>query len=182
MITKIQNRNNSGHQCPTDTCEVSVKSALESLVVYEIGYGGQITDITKTKVAVRTLVMDCVDTAEFTGTEEEMKLLVEAAALSLGTSPMAASVPEAYRQAALDEVMKVTKGIPLYMKLGGGMLLGGFTLKSLLIIMIGPESEEQTVFLTKQSNDELFTMMTMVRLEGYTLADVFEIMATPKAA
>jgi len=58
--------------------------ALRSLAVFELGYGGQLTsvDITdfQASIAVVTRVLNCVDTTIFSGTREDMTVLLEFAA------------------------------------------------------------------------------------------------------
>jgi hypothetical protein len=122
--------------------------------------------------------MGCKDTTTFTGTEEEMQLLVEAAALSVSSHPLSGDAPDSYKNAAIDQIMAVTKGNPLLIKMSSDLLLGKFTIRSLLIIMLAQqEASDPTIIssLAKLTVENLFEMMIWVRVEGETLSSVLEI-------
>jgi len=55
--------------------------ALTSLVVFELGYGGRITEVAavdgQISIAVLTKILQCVDTTVFSGSEAEMNVLLE---------------------------------------------------------------------------------------------------------
>lgn len=53
--------------------------AINILVNCELAFGGQIVDITSTRVETRTVVLGCVDQSVFEGSPEEMEYLVKMA-------------------------------------------------------------------------------------------------------
>lgn len=178
MIKNVSSRNKGdGYHYPDTVRDQSVDKALASLIKYEIGYGGIVTSVTPTSVVIVTRIMGCVDTTTFTGDAQEMKLLVEAAAYSTVTAPITDFAPKAYRDQAIDQVMQVSGGKPLLIKLAAGMITGRMGQRSLLILMTAQEeSADPTILprLAKTKIDDLFDMMIMVRVEGASLASVLE--------
>lgn len=174
MIKYTALRVNGGHTCPPGYNEYTPKKALESLVIYELGFGGVVTKLSKTCIEVRTLVMACIDTTIFEGPEEEMALLVEAAAISLVTNPLADDAPPAYTDAAMASVMSQTKGNVSLLTMAGPMILGSISIKSLMIIMIGGYEYINT-FMTLETKD-LMAILALIRLDGADLKDVLTLM------
>lgn len=80
-MIRITNERWNGAQCPSTNDERPVDRALISLVKYELGYGGVITQLTKTKIVVNTRILNCSDIVTFEGSENDMRPLVEAASL-----------------------------------------------------------------------------------------------------
>lgn len=175
MITYTSSRNNGGHIYEGKPEQRTVSNALELMLIYEFGYGGQLIELTKTKVAVRTTVMACVDLSTFEGSEEDMVLLTEAAYLATEYHPMKPKAPEAYKDAAMDVIMSVTKGIPLLIKMSYGILLGTPAVKAALIDMIRSEDEAIIGELLKFSHKELLPIMMLVRQDGVSVADAIDL-------
>lgn len=78
MIT-VEFRRFNGGETPAMTHQKTAAAALTSLVKYEIGFGGRITEVDATRIVACTVVMGCIDTVIFTGSPEEMQRLVRAA-------------------------------------------------------------------------------------------------------
>lgn len=74
--TNYRNHSGCGEKMLGDPYPQSVMKALESLVVFEYGYGGYPTVVTPTRVEVVTTVMSCLDRTVFEGTEVDMAPLV----------------------------------------------------------------------------------------------------------
>lgn len=53
--------------------------AVRSMVVFELGYGGCVTDLSLTKVVVETDIYGTKDTTILEGTKEEMEFIVKVA-------------------------------------------------------------------------------------------------------
>lgn len=146
---------------------------LNSFLIYEIGYGGRVTVLTATKVVVVTNIMGCVDTTTYEGSEQDMALIVEAAGLSLLTHPMADGAPYAYREAAMDRVMSVTKGLPILIKMGADMVLGGLSVRALMVTMLG--AYEQIPTLMAMPTKTLMSVLELVRIDGCNLEESIEL-------
>ena len=85
MITISGIRHNGEeHKLPERT--VPISKALNSLVEFELGYGGNIVELTESRVVVQTRVMNCVDTTVFEGSAEDMRPLAEVAGYYLMVS------------------------------------------------------------------------------------------------
>lgn len=76
MIREESFRVASGHICPPIVRELTAIGALIRLMLYEVGYGGEVTRVTKSRIDVRTQVLNCVDHVTFDGSEEEMRPLL----------------------------------------------------------------------------------------------------------
>ena len=77
-------------------------------VIYELGYGGQVTDLSETSVTVKTNVMDCVDTTIFSvenDKKDELKPFFEFIAAHNQIKSI-----KSLKEKNIDQVMKVTKG------------------------------------------------------------------------
>lgn len=85
MIQVFQCRTKDGGHHTQPSFGKSIERALIHLVVYELGYGGMVTDITETSVSVSTKIMGCLDKVTFKGTAEEMKALRMVAAAHAGS-------------------------------------------------------------------------------------------------
>lgn len=81
MIRITGHRINSGERFETPARSEEPYEALRSLAVYELGYGGRLTNFILTdnqaEVTVRTNICNCVDTTVFSGTREEMEILLQ---------------------------------------------------------------------------------------------------------
>lgn len=175
MITIINSRNNSGVIYENKPGQHTVSSALELMLIYEFGYGGRLVELTPTKVVIQTTIMACVDTQTITGSEEEMKLVVEAACLAHEYHPMRKGLPSEYRDAAMGVVMRETNGNPLLLSLGHGLLLGKPAVQAALLHMIAPTDEATVTELLKFSTKELLPIMTLIRIDGVSIEDALEL-------
>lgn len=177
MITITQQRIR-GDEPPfsPDTYDTTISDALERFLLFEIGYGGRITGLSNTSVTVTTFVMSCKDTMILSGTEDEMRLLVEAACHSMMVDPIGDETPEEYKDKVMSLAVKVTNGNPLMLKLGGGLILGGFSLKAILISMIGVASQEYVQELMKYQNKDLFVCMELVRIDGVPIEEALDLL------
>lgn len=125
-IIVTSTRDIDGQHHDLGTYVKNVGQALESLVIYELGYGGRITELSATRAVVKTTVMNCLDTTIFEGSEEDMAPLVHVSALAAKHHGFQ---DERSKQEALDAVMAFTKGNPLLIKLGGDLIIGQYTVR-----------------------------------------------------
>lgn len=115
-------------------CKKDVDAALYSLAKCELGFGGSVTDVTETKIVCVTRVLDCVDTTSFEGDKESMYLLVE---MCLVYMELRSTTERVYPDHLVDRVMKITRGVPLLVKMGAGMIVGEHLVRLALIALIG---------------------------------------------
>lgn len=64
--------------------ERTVHSALISLIMSELAFGGQVVVLEQERIVTKTSVMGCADTTEFVGTQEDLHPLFLFACATLG--------------------------------------------------------------------------------------------------
>lgn len=170
-VTNLRTRGNEPAFAPM-VVQKSPKCALENLLIYEIGYGGHITDVSVTRIEVVTRIMGCIDTTVFEGSEADMKLLVEAAVVALQVL-VAENENQEYKDKVADMVIKATKGNHLAIKLGAGMLMGDLSVKNVMICMLGDYGF--MVELMRASVKDVFAVMMLVRTDGISTEDALSL-------
>ncbi|OQA03063.1 MAG: hypothetical protein BWY68_00849 [bacterium ADurb.Bin400] len=80
MISYTNIRYKGGEQLPWSD-QRSVSKALEDLLLYQLGFGGFVVEAGPTKLVTRTRVLGDLDVVTFEGSEKEMELLGNAAAV-----------------------------------------------------------------------------------------------------
>lgn len=178
MITVENRRLNGGTEAHKPFFnETTVKRALESLLVYELGYGGVIEEITPTKVVVKTRIMSCIDTTIFTGSEEDMAMLVEAASISLDADIVKMVTKDKADNGIADAistyVLKKTNGNPLLISLGSGMMLGSISIRLIMVIIL--QSKQYAKKLMKLKVDDLFAIFSMVIFDKQNIDDCVQL-------
>jgi hypothetical protein len=164
---------------PTEKCQKPIGDALETLVIYELGYGGRITKFTKESITVVTNIMSCEDTTEFKGSLESMKPLtdfIQYYALALKNENF---------QNHADEVLAMTKGIPLLVKMSSGLIVGQSRIKRAIILaLLGEcfgscEKEEHIIEVCERLAQlyikDLLCMYDMIAVENQDFAEVLEL-------
>lgn len=188
-ITKTQWRvKDDGYVSPIDKFEVkSIADALESLVVYELGYGGNVIDLTETKVSILTNVMGCKDSTIFEGPKEEMQSLVEIALLGIYSSYQRLLLKEdrdewedKRLEKMTERVIKVTKGSPLLINLASDMILGDFSMKACMISGLNncrSLTVDEIKYLGLSTAKDLFAIYSLVKAEGCSLDDALTLVS-----
>lgn len=135
MITTIADRVNSGDMCPAVTTTRSVEDAFQYLVEFELGFGGKVTKLLPHEIHVRTTVLNCVDTTQFLGGEQEMAPLVEVASLISYVQKMRGD--KIMKDAAETFELLQRKGVsPLVLNLGKDIFLGKASIKEMVRFFI----------------------------------------------
>lgn len=159
----------------------SVDNAFNSLVEYELGYGGRVTVLEARRVVVVTRILGCVDTTTFEGSAEDMALLNE---VSLNTELVRAETMRPgnpLHDVVVDNVMKVTKGVPLSVRLASPILMGQPLTKLSLVMCCKTEDDQTLARLVKLSIKDLCSLVSLVRLDGASLQDALALAeATPE--
>lgn len=84
-----------------------VMTALNFLLTYDLGCGGRIIEFTETRIVVKTSILSSIDITSYSGTKEDMALLVKGAAIYL-------TLQDGTFDQAINNTIAITKGIPLF--------------------------------------------------------------------
>ena len=136
MITII-NQRTRGREKPFEPIvrEAHQDDALKSLAIFEFGYGGQVIETpTSIRVAVRTDIIDCIDTTTFEGPEYEMAMIYKVAVCHLAINVQC-------REQIVDGAVNLAeclpqscRGVPLYLSMMAGHFLGANSTRSALLM------------------------------------------------
>jgi len=94
--------------------------ALDYLISCEIAFGGNVTDISDTKITIVTPITGMVDHTVFEGSSEEMRSLT----IAIGVSS-ALRANKKIADAGIDSAMRFTEGNPRLIAIGGAMFMLG---------------------------------------------------------
>lgn len=170
-----------GHNdvCPTVTNSRTQRDAFNQLVQYELGYNGDVIEISETKVVTRTQIMSCVDTTTFEGSAEEMRPLYEVAALSVlsrkeymegrGLQNVCANLTDP------KGILGPKAGVPLYLKLVFPLASGTVRARSILVALLTEKAQEHRDKLMSMSLKDVVAVYEMVVFENASLEDVLEL-------
>lgn len=115
MIGIQASRVKSGEHFDQGVRSVSVGRATESLLRFELGFGGVVSKFSEFEIVVVTHVLGCVDTTVFSGSSSEMKTLLVGAALYSQFRGERFDVD-------VDKLIKSTRGSPLLITAWGGLV------------------------------------------------------------
>lgn len=171
-IKQINLRIKDGNRYESPARDVTPQAALVSFVVYELGYGGHVTEITQTRIVVVTEIMGCMDYTTFTGSEEEMALLFKAGVLSLQIDPL--EIP-GLKEHVINDLMKKTKGIPLLINMGHGMIVGSTSIRCILAAMSGIEDEERLKRFLSLTRADMLAVLCLQHEEQMSIDNALEL-------
>lgn len=124
-----------------DVHERPLDKAFEYFAMYELGFGGRVTDFSETSVTTVTRVMNCVDTTRFEGTAQELQPFLQLAAVHtclLTDDKVLDALSSAAFQTMERMFSKPGGGVsPLKLKLGGDQIIGQLSLKVSLLTAFG---------------------------------------------
>lgn len=163
--------------------EQSAAEALESMVVYELGCGGFVTDLSPTKVVVETHVFGGTkDTTIFEGPEEEMEFIVRVAA-----HHAALMSDETSRNALIEKAVdflgtlpKEIGGVPLYIAAMAPLFMGGSSASAALLFAVGITDLEVVKALKALAPISLKDLVAAVELYRETGAPLPKIVRVMK--
>lgn len=180
-ITNLRDSNGSGQWINMGVYDKSIEKALEMFALYELGYGGQITDYVDNGETLRltvdtTVLGTCKDRTHFEGLKEEMKSLVEFGDLYLQAQAACMSEGPA-REVLLNKAFQMSGGgNPRILSLGLDMFLGQGRLGMAVLCGLGG-TKEQVQKLLKHSGQDLFILYQFVKLEGMKLDEAIELIS-----
>jgi hypothetical protein len=167
----ISQRNRGSEKFDPMTSVRTLSDALEYILVYELGYGGQIVSLKETEVTTVTSVMNCIDTTVFKWAKEEHKVVMDVIATYVAIKK--ASEEKPIYDKLIDQVMAFTGGNPLKIKMAAGVIMGQPAVKATLLHLIG--SEEHLDHLKKLKSKDLFAVFDLVYLQKQKIDDVIEL-------
>lgn len=144
-------------KCERDGCStlgrtLTMEKAMEMLVVYELGYGGQIQEIQDDLVKVRTRVFGAIDNTTFIGSNKDMELLVKTALLSVEVGKVKTT------DAEISKVVDKTDGNPFLIEHGAGMILGHGRARVTTLMLFEEVAEELHEKLLKLTLTDLVSL------------------------
>ncbi len=161
---------------PATTSSRTREDALESLVVAELAFGGQITacELTpdgKAFISVKTHVMNCVDTAEFRGDLEDMKALLEVGAYADGLVRSVLTTDNPLSKAvydALPNTFAIVHAAPI--------LVGGISMMIAMAALVGVAHPEKLKGKTTERLRDLTVAYGLMRYQGYSQQEVISML------
>ncbi|OGY62381.1 MAG: hypothetical protein A2745_00100 [Candidatus Harrisonbacteria bacterium RIFCSPHIGHO2_01_FULL_44_13] len=142
MITVTPTRVKSGEHFDFGARQLTTEQAMESLVKYELGYGGRITEASPTRIVVQTRVLGhCLDTTIFEGSEEEMRPL-RAATYYFLRACGEQMTDLVFEQAFTDLSRKDGTALQAIVAWAGPLIIGRHRVRVAMMLAIGITSEE----------------------------------------
>jgi hypothetical protein len=153
----------------------TIEKSLKVLLECEIAFGGTITRLDETVVCIETNVMGCVDKSQFSGSPEDMKLLVTAAIY-------AAEVRHHFvhgegRAEVVKEAMEFTEGNPRLLDLSAEMILGGKLINIVVVAVLADGEMDRVAELRNIPLGTLYAMLYLRASEGCSYEELMELAA-----
>lgn len=158
MIKITMRRDKDGQDYDQGERNITVSKAFENLFEYEIGYGGNVIELSKTKIVVKTGVMACVDTTVVEGSEEEMKPLVRAISVFL---IVAEKTDEKNLEEAWERINIDGFAVPFMVAIATPIFIGESRLKKSLIVLSGVNNEDEVKVAAKQNSRDLLAIASL---------------------
>lgn len=155
--------------------EQSAERALASMVVYELGCGGFVTDLSPTKVVVETHIFGGTkDTTIFNGPKEEMELIVKVAAHHAALMSDETSRSTLVEKAVdfLETLPKEIGGLPLYIAMTTPFIMGGLSAAVALLFAVGITDLEVVKGLAPISLKDLVAAVELYRETDTPLPEI----------
>jgi hypothetical protein len=170
MITNTNQRFNGEHHPPI-VRQQSVSDALESLVIYELGYGGKIMKIERDKLVLFTQVLSTQDTVTFEGTEDEMLPLLQFCAVYSQVSGH-----DEINEAVIDNTLNrlgPLSGKPLFITGALPMFVGQSRIKLACLGWINIEDQDTVKRAARMSTKDLLQIVMF--MEQFPNMDFFQM-------
>ena len=136
----------------------NIVGALQSLLRFELGFGGTIVSATETQIVTKTIVFACIDVTTFTGPVDEMQFLIEGTAVY-------ATLAHKNISSDIDLLLKNTGGVPLFMTSCGPHLpeiLTGRRYSSIAAALIITKDVEKTKELLQYNDNDLYAALGLL--------------------
>lgn len=162
MITIEQCRDRDGEHFPDEPRQEEKLKALSRMVEVDLLWGASIKEITPTRIVTITRVLACVDTAIYTGSEEEMYPLVECVYYYLKAAEQEDQVMDAVMQ-ELDSWPRQIGRRPFYLMAAGGMVIGNKRMQMALMMAMGITDPAETQAGLHMPVKDLFAVFELMR-------------------
>ncbi len=139
MLTYISYRDKGQGEIVLNRRHLAPLVALESLVVWEIGFGGYVSAVSESSVEVKTNVMGCLDRVLLTGSKEDLKPIMDflRAFYWLKAEMNRNGVRQNLDSKLIDNILVETGGNPLLVTTYGVMKYqGGYAKMALLELIL----------------------------------------------
>lgn len=137
--------------------ERTVHAAFDMLLECELGFGSEILELTPTTVVTKTRVLGDIDYTTFTGSEEDMRALVQAAAY--GTLARSMHLSEEHRPDYVKKVMEFTEGNPGLISMSSDIILGNGVKRVVAVAVLADGKPELIETLSRLTYTELLTLL-----------------------
>lgn len=154
--------------------ESTKEKATSHFIEFELAYGGQVIDLSETKVIVRTVVLDCVDLTTFEGSKEEMILIVEAAYVSVSFTIQSDNILQSFKDMIINKIMEITKGNPLLIKLSSDIISGKCSIRVILLTILN--SDKYFTMLSGCSVKDLVSVLCLVKFDKVEISDAVQLL------
>ena len=146
--------------------QVTVGRALESFLVYELGYGGRVTRVFPELIEVKTVIPGWVDRVLFQGTEKELAPLLQALTVFLQVKQKPSIV--------VDSVWKQLEGEnALILSHLGPILVGASIVKLTVLCLLGLTNPEEIEFAMSMEVQSLVACLDLyMQGERFNLREV----------
>jgi len=182
MIRILMTRKQDRLEFDLGAREVTPTAALSTLMWSELGFGGNITEATGTRLTVVTRVLACIDTTVFEGTEEEMRILNEAAYYYLEACQKGDTVIDGVL-ADLARLPNGKGGVPLIINMAAPMLIGRNRLALATMMALGITAESDIeAGMSLGINDLVTVYQLMQEFPGTSFAEMVAATTVSKAA
>ena len=159
-VTNIRKKPGEGPYAPVSH-EKTVSRALMSFALYELGFGGTVTDVNETKITTVTHVMGCEDTTIFEGSPEDIRHFAELAYVHLKV------IEQEDQSQMFAELLRFSGGNPRVLTMGAELLVGQSRIVKTLVAGIG--TPETVARLLKLKKEDLMEVYSLVRVDGQDL-------------
>jgi hypothetical protein len=149
-----------------------IGKAFQSLVEYELGFGGVVTILTPTKIVVKTPIFSKMDISTFEGDEAELRPLVEIASLFVACNE------NKMRKPIIEAVSSLFTGkSTLVITHFGPFMLGSSITKSAVICYLAEDSPSESLVkhLSEYELKELIALASLVA-EGNKRNEVMSLL------
>lgn len=137
-----------------------LENALETLLKFELGFGGKVTAASKTSLEVTTPVLAKIDRTVFLGTEEEMDPLLQVIGTYFGVQKQ---VGDQVTDTIGSHLVKITKGNPFLITNLFPIERGTSLTKMALVCLLTNDEEEALSFKGKDLEELILLYGEKVR-------------------
>lgn len=162
MVTIEQCRVKDGQRYPDEPRQEDKLKALSRMVEVDLLWGASVTEASSTRIVTVTRVLGCVDTAIYTGSEEDMYPLVECVYFYLKAGEQDGQVMDAVMD-TLDGMPRQMGRRPFYLMAAGGLVIGHKRMQMALLMAMGITDPAETQAGMQMPVKDLFVVFELMR-------------------